>query len=106
MSVTNINTRSTLEVARELRAAMQGRVVLRGDDDYAQTRQIWNGAVEHQPSMFAVCETAADVPTAVRIALEHEIPLSVRCGGHDWVGRSLRHQGVLVDSAEGCLSPC
>jgi hypothetical protein len=36
---------------------MQGRVVLRDDDDYARTRQIWNRAVEYQPALFAVCET-------------------------------------------------
>jgi FAD/FMN-containing dehydrogenase len=76
---------------------MQGRVVLRGDDDYAQTRQIWNGAVEHQPAMIAVCETPADVQAAVRTARQHDLPLSVRGGGHDWAGRALRHNGLVID---------
>jgi hypothetical protein len=55
MRVTNINTTSELSAARVLRAMMQGRVVLRGDDDYAHSRQIWNRAVENQPALFAVC---------------------------------------------------
>ena len=96
MSVTNING-SELAVARELQAAMQGRVVLRSDDDYARTRQIWNGAVEHQPVLIAVCETCADVQAAVRSAREHGFPLSVRGGGHDWAGRALRHDGLVID---------
>ena len=97
MSVTNINAGSGVDAAHELRAAMQGRVVLRGDDDYAQTRRIWNGAVEHQPALIAVCETPADVQATVRIAREHELPLSVRAGGHDWAGRALRHEGLVID---------
>jgi len=97
MTVTNLQTSSELTVAHQLRAMMRGRVVLRGDDHYARTRQIWNGAVEHQPAIFAVCETAADVQAAVRSARAHGFPLSVRGGGHDWAGRSLRDGGLVID---------
>jgi FAD/FMN-containing dehydrogenase len=27
----------------------------------------------------------------------HGLPLSVRGGGHDWAGRALSHQGLVVD---------
>ena len=57
---------------------MRGRVVLRGDDDYARKWQIWNGAVENQPALFAVCETSADVPAAVRVARREVLPFLVR----------------------------
>jgi FAD/FMN-containing dehydrogenase len=97
VNVTNIHTRSELDAVQQLRAVMQGRVVLPGDDDYAQTRQIWNGAVEHQPALIAVCETPADVQRAVRTARQHDLPLSVRGGGHDWAGRALRHNGLVID---------
>jgi len=97
MTVTNLQTSSELTVAHELRAMMQGKVVLHGDDDYARRRHIWNGAVEHQPAIFAVCETAADVQAAVRSARAYGLPLSVRGGGHDWAGRSLRDGGLVID---------
>jgi FAD/FMN-containing dehydrogenase len=97
VSITDIHTGSVLGSARQLQAVMQGRVVLRGDDDYTQTRQIWNGAVEHQPALIAVCEAPADVQAAVRTARQHDLPLSVRGGGHDWAGRALRHNGLVVD---------
>src|SRR5215469_4201772 len=97
MAVTNMHSISELTAARELRTVMQGNVVLRSDDDYIPTRQIWNGAVEHQPVLFAVCETSGDVQAAVRSARQHGFPLSVRGGGHDWAGRALRHNGVVID---------
>jgi len=86
-----------LTAMRELHNMMRGRVVSRGDDDYPRTRKIWNGAAENQPALFAVCETSADVQAAVRSARQHGFPLSVRGGGHDWAGRALCPDGLVVD---------
>jgi FAD/FMN-containing dehydrogenase len=83
--------------ALELRTKIWGQVVTWGDDDYASTRRVWNAAVENQPALFAVCETSADVQAAVRSARHHGIPLSVRGGGHDWAGRALCHDGLVID---------
>jgi FAD/FMN-containing dehydrogenase len=97
MIVFDRHTTAALTAAQELRALMQGSVVLRGDDDYARTRQIWNRAVENQPALFAVCETSKDVQSAVRVARGHGLPLSVRGGGHDWAGRALCADGLVID---------
>jgi hypothetical protein len=97
VSVTNIHSASERSMARELRVMMQGRVVSRGDYDYVLTRQIWNRAVENQPALFAVCETRADVQAAVRAAQRYNLPLSVRSGGHDWTGRALSTDGLVID---------
>ena len=97
MSVTNIQNASELAAAHDLRKVIEGRVVVRGADDYVKTRRIWNGAVEHQPALFAVCETSADVQAAVHVTRRHGLPLSVRGGGHDWAGRALRTDGVVID---------
>jgi FAD/FMN-containing dehydrogenase len=67
---------------------MRGKVVLPGDDAYDSIRQVWNGAVDHRPALLAICETSEDVKAAVRIAKAHQLPLSVRGGGHDWAGRA------------------
>jgi FAD/FMN-containing dehydrogenase len=91
------NAQSVSAAASDLRALMQGEVLLPGDDAYAKARQIWNGAVEHRPALFALCETVEDVQTAVRVARTHGLPLSVRGGGHDWAGRALRHDGLVID---------
>jgi FAD/FMN-containing dehydrogenase len=83
--------------AEELKTAMKGKVILARDDAYAQTREVWNGAVSHRPALFACCTTAADVQVAVRSARADGLELSVRAGGHDWAGRALRHDGLVVD---------
>jgi hypothetical protein len=93
----NRHTGLELTAGRDLRTMMQGRVVLRGEDDYARTRQIWNRAIEHQPAFMAVCETSADVQAAVRVARDNELPLSVHAGGHDWAGRALCADGLVID---------
>jgi len=97
MNIMSKSTNPHSGATRELRSKMQGRVVSWGDDDYARTRRVWNGAVENQPALFAVCETSADVQAAVRSARQHEVPLSVRGGGHDWAGRALCSDGLVID---------
>lgn len=93
----SVNSPRASAAVHDLRSVMQGDVVLPEDEAYVHTRQIWNGAVEHQPALFALCETAGDVQAAIRIARKHGLPLSVRGGGHDMEGRALRHDGLVID---------
>jgi len=88
---------SALAAAPYLRSVMQGNVLLPGDRAYSSARQIWNGTVDHRPALFALCKTVEDVQAAVRTARAHGLPLSVRGGGHDWAGRALRHDGLVID---------
>src|ERR1700756_5073380 len=97
MRVISKSANSESVAARELRNTMWGQVVSWGDDDYGRTRQIWNRAVESQPALLVLCETSADVQAAVRSAVRHAIPLSVRGGGHDWAGRALCPNGLVID---------
>jgi len=91
-------TPSTLvSAARELRSSLRGGVLVTTDAGYDDARRIWNGAVDHHPAVIVRCETDQDVVTAVRAAREHDLPLSVRGGGHDWGGRSLRADGLVID---------
>jgi FAD/FMN-containing dehydrogenase len=83
--------------ARDLCGVLQGEVAMPGDAAFIRARKIWNGAVTHEPALFALCETQADVQAAVRAARTHGLPLSVRGGGHDWAGRALRHGGLVID---------
>ena len=83
--------------ARDLRALLQSEVSLPGEPAYERARQIVNGAVNHSPALFVFCERSKDVQEAVRIARSYRLPLSVRGGGHDWAGRALRDQGLVID---------
>jgi FAD/FMN-containing dehydrogenase len=76
---------------------MQGKVAIAGEASYEGARQVFNGAVDRRPTLFAFCESARDVQQAVRATRAYGLPLSVRGGGHDWVGRALSHHGLVVD---------
>ena len=56
---------------------LHGKALLPFDDAYASSRRIWNGAVDHRPALFALCETAGDVQAVVRAARGHGFRLSV-----------------------------
>ena len=83
--------------ARDLRYSMQGKVVATGDDDYANARRVWNGAVDHFPAMIAYCESTDDVQAAVRKARAYGLPVSVRGAGHDTAGRSVQSKALVID---------
>jgi len=83
--------------AEDLRAGMQGKIAVAGEEDYARVRYIWNGAVEHQPRLFALCESAGDVQAALRVAHARNLSVSVRGGGHDCAGGAFRHEGMVID---------
>src|SRR3984893_14673213 len=97
MTRTDTRNEIGITVAKDLRTVMQGKVAIAGEASYEGARQIFNGAVDRRPTLFAFCESARDVQEAVRAARAYGLPLSVRGGGHDWVGRALSHHGLVVD---------
>jgi FAD/FMN-containing dehydrogenase len=74
----------------------EGRVLASGPAFDAAAR-VWNAAVEHRPAVVVRPRSAAEVAVAVETAREHGLPLSVRGGGHDWLGRAVRDGGLVVD---------
>src|SRR5260370_11375231 len=76
---------------------MQGKVEIAGEASYEGARQVFNGAVDRRPALFACCESARDVQESVRAARSYGLPLSVRGGGHEWVGRALSDHGLVVE---------
>ena len=68
-----------------------------GSREYAQATRLWNGAVEAKPALVIACCNANDVRAALRAARAAGVPVSVRNGGQDWVGRALRDGGLVLD---------
>ena len=93
----NLKSRNAASCAEELRASISGRVTLPGDELYDEGCRVWNGAVSRRPAIIALCKRPEDVQAAVRAARRHGLPLSVRGGGHDWAGRALRDDGLVID---------
>lgn len=84
-------------VVRELARHIDRDRLLVSGPAYEKATQIWNGAVDHRPALIVLARTPAEVRASVRVARHHDLPLSVRGGGHDYAGRALRHGGLVID---------
>ncbi len=66
-----------------LRAHVNGRVFVPGDDGYDTARQTWNVTTfDQRPAIVVMPSNAADVASAVRFARERNLAIAVQGGGH------------------------
>ena len=80
-----------------LRSRFRGALIRPGDEAYAETRRVWNGAIDRRPALIARCADADDVVTALRFAREGEPPISVRGSGHGVAGHAVCDGGLMID---------
>jgi len=80
-----------------LRSRLRGTSLVRGDQGYDIARRVWNGAIDRHPSCIVGCADAEDVSHALHIAAEHGLRMTVRGGGHNVAGRSIRDGSLLLD---------
>jgi FAD/FMN-containing dehydrogenase len=80
-----------------LRSRVRGASLVRGDSGYDVARRVWNGAIDRHPSCIVQCADAEDVSHAVRVAAAHGLQMTVRGGGHNVAGRSIRDGALLLD---------
>ncbi len=81
----------------ELEGRLRGRLLRPGDPGYDDARQVWNARVDREPAAVARCTGPADVIAGVETAREHDIPLSVKGGGHHVSGAAVCEDGLTLD---------
>jgi FAD binding domain/Berberine and berberine like len=89
---------ATIETAwRDLKAALEGEVVLPGSPRYDEVRrpQIPRSH-DVRPQAVVLCRTPEDVVEAIAFARRSGIEVAVRSGGHDFAGRS-SGPGMVLD---------
>jgi FAD/FMN-containing dehydrogenase len=77
--------------------ALDGQLLEPGDAGYDTARTVWNAAVDHRPAMIVRCASVADVVSAVRTALDLDLEIGVRSGGHGVVGHAVPDRGLMID---------
>ncbi len=62
----------------DLRASMNGTVLVPGDAAFEQARNIWNASTDRTPALIALCSETADVQRALATATEIGVPIASR----------------------------
>jgi FAD/FMN-containing dehydrogenase len=96
---TTTGDRTVLEepAVSQLKASLRGELLLPDDETYDETRKVWNGMIDHRPALIARCAGAADVLQGVRFGRDHDLLVSVRGGGHNYAGKSVCDDGLMID---------
>jgi len=91
-------TRSTpSHLAALLAERIAGEVITPDHPGYDAARRVWNGMIDKRPALIVRCADAADVATAIRFAVGHDLPIAVRGGGHNAAGTAVVEDGLVVD---------
>lgn len=81
----------------EIRTHFRGPVLVPGDPEYDEVRQIWNAMIDRRPALIARCMSPEDVLECVRFSREHHLLVSVRGGGHNIAGNAVCDDGLMID---------
>jgi FAD/FMN-containing dehydrogenase len=82
---------------KDLRAGLNGMLLLAQDPAYDAARRLWNPAFNRHPALIIRCTDAADVRRAVIFAHTHDLLTAVRGGGHSLSGQSMCDGGLVID---------
>src|SRR5215217_2057600 len=80
-----------------LRAVFGGELLGSADPGYDAARRVWNGNIDRRPVIIARCGGVADVQRALAFAVERDLLVSVRGGGHSAPGYGTNDGGLVID---------
>ena len=81
----------------ELESTVGGHVLRPGGQDYELARRVFNAMIDRRPAAIVRCAGPDDVIAAVNCARSHDVPLSVKGGGHSVAGTAVCEGGIMVD---------
>ena len=90
----------TLSIRRQLRAAVNGRVVTADNADYDQARALFYGGFDRRPLAIVWPTDTSGVAQVVSLVAERGLELAVRGGGHSSAGHSVCDGGIVLDLSE------
>src|SRR3954463_13320677 len=84
-------------LTNELRARTRGEVLEPHHEAYEPARAAFNAMATGQPAFILRPTDEADIVAAVRWAVEADLAIGVRGGGHSVAGHSSPQGGLLID---------
>jgi FAD/FMN-containing dehydrogenase len=84
-------------VRDELGPGLRGEVVWPNDRGYDTARAVFNAMIDRRPLAVIRSEDASDVARCVTFARRHDLPLTVRGGGHSVAGNAVGDGAIMLD---------
>jgi hypothetical protein len=84
-------------VRRELLSGLRGEVINAGDGGYDKARALFNGMIDRRPLVVVRAADKTDIVRCITVARRHDLPLSVRGGGHNVAGSAVRDGALMLD---------
>jgi FAD/FMN-containing dehydrogenase len=88
------------KVISQFESELPGRVLTRAHADFDRVRRVHNGLIDRKPALIVRCRGTSDVAAAVRLARTHDVPASIRGGGHNFAGKAVLEAGLMIDMSE------
>ena len=80
-----------------LRLRLKGPILLPGDSGYEDSRTVWNAMIDKKPAFVVKCVGTADVIECVNFALQNDILLCIKGGGHNIAGLAAADGAMMLD---------
>lgn len=73
------------------------KIITPNNPKYELARQEWNRSIQKFPLVIAYCEDYYDVSNAVCWAVENNVDIRIRSGGHNYEGYSTGNKAMVID---------
>jgi FAD/FMN-containing dehydrogenase len=93
----NLVTRIDRSALQPLEDSFSGKLLLPEDNGYDTARRVHNGMIDRHPSIIACCWRTTDVVEALDFAIQKDLEIAVRGGGHNVAGRAVIDDGMMID---------
>ena len=84
-------------IADELRAMHRGPVIDADDPRLDDARRTFNALIDARPAVIARPVDESDLASAIAVATQGGLPVSVRGGGHSVAGHSVGEGSLMID---------
>jgi FAD/FMN-containing dehydrogenase len=84
-------------VMSALKGRIRGQLLRPADPGYDDARSVWNAMIDRRPALIARCLGVPDVIACVNAAREHNMPVSIKGGGHNIAGLAVRDDALMLD---------
>ncbi|MBQ0769493.1 MAG: FAD-binding protein [Bizionia sp.] len=85
------------QIIKTFESQLKGKLISPSDTAYNDTRKVYNAMIDKHPGLFAMCQNADDVMTAVNFARDNNVLVAIRGGGHNGGGLGLCNDGLIID---------